>query len=129
MKRQLIPTIGALWTLLFAAFIVWLYQIARHKAVDRLASRDPIGTLEEEHAVSATAGTNSEPEFSPEDAARIHAQLARLRPAHREVLLLRFMEDLSYEQIADVTGCTVGTVRSRLHYGKLALRKLMEDTP
>jgi RNA polymerase sigma-70 factor (ECF subfamily) len=37
------------------------------------------------------------------------------------------MEDLSYEQIAEVVGCSPGTVRSRLHYAKLALRRLLEN--
>jgi RNA polymerase sigma-70 factor (ECF subfamily) len=44
------------------------------------------------------------------------------------VLTLRFMEDLNYEQIAEVVGCGVGTVRSRLHYAKRALRKLLEES-
>jgi RNA polymerase sigma-70 factor (ECF subfamily) len=114
------------------AFVVWLYQIARREAVDRLAGRDASVPLAGDEPGSS-AGPNGSPgaadaEFSPEDAAAIHVRLSQLSPEHREVLLLRFMEDLSYEQIAGVTGCSPGTVRSRLHYGKLALRKLLEDT-
>ena len=56
----------------------------------------------------------------------VHASLDRLPHAQREVLLLRFIEDMSYEQIASTVGCGVGTVRSRLHYAKRALRELME---
>jgi RNA polymerase sigma-70 factor (ECF subfamily) len=45
---------------------------------------------------------------------------------HREVLVLRFLEDMTYEDIAAVTGCQVGTVKSRLHYAKRALRRVLE---
>jgi RNA polymerase sigma-70 factor (ECF subfamily) len=44
---------------------------------------------------------------------------------HREVLVLRFFEGLSYEDIADVVGSPLGTVRSRIHNAKRALRQAM----
>ena len=68
------------------------------------------------------AADEPELEFTADDAARVHGAMARLSTAHREVLVLRFMEDLSYEQIAEVIGCKIGTVRSRLHHAKLTLR-------
>jgi RNA polymerase sigma-70 factor (ECF subfamily) len=40
--------------------------------------------------------------------------------------VLRFLEDMTYEQIAKVTGCPIGTVRSRLYYAKSALRQAIE---
>jgi RNA polymerase sigma-70 factor (ECF subfamily) len=42
--------------------------------------------------------------------------------------MLRFIEDMSYQEIAGVVGCQLGTVRSRLHYAKRALRGLIGDT-
>jgi RNA polymerase sigma-70 factor (ECF subfamily) len=54
------------------------------------------------------------------------AALAKLTPLHREVLLLRFQNDLSYEEIAMVVGISVGTVRSRLHNARANLRKLLD---
>jgi RNA polymerase sigma-70 factor (ECF subfamily) len=42
-------------------------------------------------------------------------------------LLLHFVEDFSLEQIAEITGTPVGTVKSRLHYAKRALRNILED--
>jgi RNA polymerase sigma-70 factor, ECF subfamily len=110
------------------AFVVWLYQIARNKALDRLSDRRAILSLDAE-SVPEDAEVEQEPEFSAADAARIHAGLARLNPAHREVLVLRFMEDLSYEQIAELVNCNVGTVRSRLHYAKRALLHELENPP
>ncbi len=110
------------------AFVVWLYQIARSKALNRLADRRAVLSLDAEYTPEEAADEH-EFEFSPSDAARIHEGLARLNVAHREVLVLRFMENLSYEQIAEVVRCNTGTVRSRLHYAKRALRRELGKTP
>jgi RNA polymerase sigma-70 factor, ECF subfamily len=107
------------------AFTVWLYQIARNKALNRLSDRCVTLPLDLENAPEELADER-EPMFSASDAARIHEELAQLNPIHREVLVLRFMENLSYEQIAEVIHCTTGTVRSRLHYAKRALLQQLE---
>ena len=51
--------------------------------------------------------------------------LDQLPLPQRSVLLLYFVEDFSLEEIAGITGAAVGTVKSRLHYAKKALRKLI----
>lgn len=106
------------------AFTAWVYQIARGKALLDLRKngRMPQPTENLESLASA-----DEPVFSAEDAQRVHAGLDRLNDEQREVLLLRFLEELSYEQIGRVIGCPVGTVRSRLHYAKRALARLLEE--
>jgi RNA polymerase sigma-70 factor (ECF subfamily) len=53
--------------------------------------------------------------------------LNQLPPPQRAALLLHFIEDFSLEEIAGITGVSLGTVKSRLHYGKKALRELLED--
>lgn len=58
------------------------------------------------------------------DAATLNRLMARLPPEHREVLVLRELEDLSYRDIATVTGVPVGTVMSRLARARLSLRRL-----
>ena len=105
------------------ALCAWLYRIAHVRACRIVRVRPP--PLVELGEADAIDDTNHE--FNPEDAAAIHAALDLLSPEHREVLLLRFVEQLSYEQIAQVTGCGVGTVRSRLHYAKRDLRAAMEE--
>jgi RNA polymerase sigma-70 factor (ECF subfamily) len=55
--------------------------------------------------------------------------VAQLTLAHRSVLLLHFVEDFSLEEIARITETQIGTVKSRLHYAKAALRKLLEEYP
>lgn len=105
------------------AFATWLYRIARNKVYQQLRRRKKLSELNENTAV---LNDIEDEVFSPEDAAKIHMCLARLRPDHREVLMLRFLEEMTYEQIARVTDCNLGTVRSRIHYAKQALRKEME---
>jgi len=57
----------------------------------------------------------------------VRAELLRLPPAQRAVLVLRFFEDLSETQAAEVLGCSVGTVRSRTHRAMSRLRELMDE--
>ena len=54
--------------------------------------------------------------------------LNQLPLPQRSVLLLHFMEDFSLEEIAGITGAQPGTVKSRLHYAKKALRKLIGES-
>jgi RNA polymerase sigma-70 factor (ECF subfamily) len=55
--------------------------------------------------------------------------LDSISPEHREALVLRFFEEMSYEEIARVTESSVGTIRSRIHYGKQALKKAWKENP
>jgi RNA polymerase sigma-70 factor (ECF subfamily) len=54
--------------------------------------------------------------------------LNQLPLPQRSVLLLHFVEDFSLEEIAGITGTNPGTVKSRMHYAKKSLRKLLEQT-
>jgi RNA polymerase sigma-70 factor (ECF subfamily) len=104
-------------------FSPWLYRIARNNVYKQLRKKKHLCLVKEDVAAPRD---DEEPDFSPEDAAKVHESLERLRPEHREVLLLRFLEQMSYEQISQVVGCKVGTVRSRIHYAKRALKREME---
>jgi RNA polymerase sigma-70 factor (ECF subfamily) len=105
--------------------VAWLYRIARDRAFARLRKAKPHEQLRDEGTVADTT-TDDDRDFSPEDAERIHAALDTLPPEQREVLVLRFLEDMTYEQIATVTNSNIGTIRSRLHYAKRALRYVLE---
>lgn len=108
-----------------AALRTWLYRIARDRAFARLRHRKLIQQpLDEQDLVDCQT---DEVAISPDEAAAVHAALDRLTTEQREVLVLRFLDDLSYEEIARVVGCQLGTVRSRLHYGKQALRKELDE--
>ena len=106
-----------------AAFTTWLYRIAHGKAMlEARRNGRAHATISDPNLIEARQEEN----FSAEDAARIHAMLDQLETTHREVLVLRFLEDLSYEEIGEVLGCPIGTVRSRLHYAKSQLKTLLE---
>jgi len=105
------------------AFSTWLYRIARNKVYQQLRREKVWSELNEDIAVPNEQEDDS---FSLEDAGKIHRCLKELRPEHREVLMLRFLEQMSYQKMSEVLDCNVGTVRSRLHYAKLALKKELE---
>ena len=105
------------------AFRAWLYRIARDRAWRILRRRPPSHISIEEVEVAANGAAD---DFRAEDVARVHAALDQIAPEHREVVVLRFIEDMSYEEIARVAGCPLGTVRSRLHHAKRALRRALE---
>ena len=106
-----------------AAFTTWMYRIAHGKAMldGRRNGRAPTAIADVEWIAD-----KEDDAFSAEDAARIHAALERLEPPHREVLVLRFLEELSYDEIGQIVDCPLGTVRSRIHYAKVALQRLLE---
>jgi RNA polymerase sigma-70 factor (ECF subfamily) len=106
------------------AFCAWFYRLARDRVCrDFRKQRLPVRPLAETEPTVA----NGEPDsFDADDARRVHLALDELEPEHREVLVLRFLEEMPYEDIARVTGSPLGTVRSRLHYAKRALRRALE---
>jgi RNA polymerase sigma-70 factor (ECF subfamily) len=59
------------------------------------------------------------------------AAFARLNPSHREVLVLYAVHGLPYEEIAEVTGCKVGSVKSRMNRARVALKAMLlgDDAP
>jgi RNA polymerase sigma-70 factor (ECF subfamily) len=110
-----------------AAFSAWLYRIARDRAYRHLRrSRLPVAHIDETMIDSLPADDDN---FSPADAEHVRSALDRLPLHHREILVLRFIEDMSYDQIARVLAAPLGTIRSRLHHAKRALREKLELIP
>jgi RNA polymerase sigma-70 factor (ECF subfamily) len=60
-----------------------------------------------------------------EQEAEFMSLVQQLPPPQRSVLLLHYVEDFSLEEIAGITRVSIGTVKSRLHYAKKSLRKLL----
>ena len=56
----------------------------------------------------------------------VREALETLDPEHRQLVILRDVEDLAYEEIAEVTGLNIGTVKSRIHRGRSQLREKVE---
>jgi RNA polymerase sigma-70 factor (ECF subfamily) len=108
-----------------AAFAPWFYRIARNRAFRQLRRR---GVKFESLGVETVTGEiDSEADFTADDAEAVHGALDQLGPEHRAVVLLRYIDDLSYEEIATAMGCHVGTVKSRLHNAKRALREILKE--
>ena len=101
----------------------WLYTITHGIAVDRIrrnSSRELAEKVQLEDFEEA-----EEPSFADEDAAAIHQALSQIGLRHREVLVLHFLEDMSIAEIAEVVGCSEGTVKSRMHYAKRAMKEIL----
>jgi len=116
-------------------FEVWLFTIARHLAIDFQRRRQPqsidallqpLGTSQTLELEDTTSPSAFEQAFQGEEAASVAAALAHLPPSYREVLTLRFHEDMQLEEIARVVDSPLSTVKSRLYRGLEALRNLLE---
>ena len=111
-------------------FDTWLFAIARHLVIDwsRKKTATSLEALQEQYGSEHTFDVpSSDP--SPFDAAivrenreSVEAALGRLDSLHREVLVLRFHEELALEEIAAITGAPLSTVKSRLYRGLAALK-------
>jgi len=104
----------------------WLYQIARRTAASHWRGHYREQARMDENADLAELA-QAEEGWQFEDAEQVHRALGGISVAHREVLTLCFLEDLSLEQIAEVLAVPLGTVKSRLCYAKRALRAVLED--
>jgi len=116
-----------------ARFGSWLFGIAHQKCIQHWRSQNRRNQLSEElaQAQSLTQELDEGPDrilIQQEQEAEFMKRLSELPPVHRSVLLLHFVEDFSIDEIAAITVTPPGTVKSRLHYAKRALRKLMEIT-
>jgi RNA polymerase sigma-70 factor (ECF subfamily) len=107
------------------ALPAFLYATARNVALTRLrlrvADEQPLPSAGHEAAALDCAF------IAFDDAEQVHHALDRLPLPQREALTLYFLEDLSIDEIAQVLDVPPGTVKSRLHYGKQAIRRIIEN--
>jgi RNA polymerase sigma-70 factor, ECF subfamily len=115
-----------------AEFFTWLYRIAFNTAISLKRKKRPAVSLDDKPGEGAFDPDDPSEYVKPnaalertEEERRLHAALARLSHEHREVLVLKEIEGLKYEQIAEVLGVPIGTIRSRLHRARLELRDLL----
>lgn len=112
-------------------FYTWLYRIAFNIHVSRRRRERPSVSIER---VRETSGDEPGEDLPPagnleqqERAAQVREALGRLSEEHRTILVLREIDDLDYEAIAEAMEVPVGTVRSRLHRARMQLRELLEQ--
>lgn len=105
------------------AFRTWLFRTTRHRALDHLRKEKREHELIDDAPI-ATVDVAAECSDSPLTDSLLDA-LDRLGAIHREVLQLRYRDDMPYAEIALVMGCSVGTVRSRLHHARQRLQAVV----
>ena len=112
-------------------FEPWLFRVARNIALDAMRKR-PMFSLDsnEDDGVRPSPASNEPSPFTlaarTEDAVRLVRSLQTLEPVYREVLVLRFQEDLSLQEISAIVGAPVSTVASRIYRGLATLRPQFE---
>jgi RNA polymerase sigma-70 factor (ECF subfamily) len=120
-----------------AALGTWLYAIAlnqvrgemRKRSAAKRGDAKSLDALREAADVDPVDPTEGAPErvSMSEQCARLRDELERLDPEHKEVVVLREFQDLSYEEIAGIVGVPVGTVRSRLFRARAELRERLGE--
>ena len=118
-----------------AKFDTWLFAIARHLVIDwsRKKTTTSLEALQEQYGNEYTfdVPSNGPSPFdavnSRENRETVQSALAQLDSLHREVLVLRFHEELSLEEIATVTQAPLSTVKSRLYRGLAALKPAFSE--
>jgi len=107
----------------------WLFGIGRQKVIQRWRKPDRTQPLEDDLREAEGDDTDNPREWliHKEQEEQFMTLMHQLPEAQRDVLLLHFLEDFSLEDIAGITDVPVGTVKSRIHHAKKALRKLVEE--
>ncbi len=105
----------------------WLYRVVRNGAIDKIREQARFVSYESENDFAKTSNSES-PELKLEQAQlqdRLNKALAKLPIAHKEIVVLRDYHHSSYDDIAEILSIPKGTVMSRLHRARLALRALL----
>jgi RNA polymerase sigma-70 factor (ECF subfamily) len=130
-----------------SSFASWIFRIAHNSCMDRMRikhrrrkifqfwSFDPQSANDKEAGdeIGQVIAQAADPGMSPsevldasEQEIMIEKSLKALPDTQRVVVILHDIEGFSYQEIAEIIGSNIGTVRSRLHYGRLKLRELLE---
>lgn len=118
-------------------FDTWLFAIARHLVIDASRKKTCVSLealtapAEDSHAAPIEFASSDLTPFEEthrrEESQRVDSALAHLDVVQREVVMLRFQEEMSLDEIAEVTGAPLSTVKSRLYRGLEALRPRLSE--
>lgn len=119
-----------------ARFSTWLYRIALHTCARHVKARGARRRREALVPVWAESGSPDDTLETPDDSQNpaelalrgelqehVRRAIADLPEKHRAVIVLRDLQELSYQEIAEIVGCPIGTVRSRLHHATAELAR------
>lgn len=118
-------------------FSTWLYRIATNLCIDRIRKKKPDYYLDAE--VAGTEGFDMYSQIAADDQLpeeqleqmelqdRIQYEIGRLPDKYRSVIVLKYIEELSLQEISEILDMPLGTVKTRIHRGREALRKQLNN--
>jgi RNA polymerase sigma-70 factor (ECF subfamily) len=118
-----------------AKFSTWIYTIAGNLARTEYQRRKrkkffSINSYGEDEETFEIPDENYRPDVMTDSGIKdeiIQKALLKISDAYREMVILRDIQELSYEEISEITGINVGTVKSRINRGRAQLQKLLKD--
>jgi RNA polymerase sigma-70 factor, ECF subfamily len=113
-------------------FFTWLYRIAVNTAISMKRKQRPVLRIHSGDDQTAIDPLDPSESNRPghaiemaEEERKVHEALNKLSAEHRAVLVMKDMEGMKYEEMAEVLGVPVGTIRSRLHRARLEIRDVL----
>jgi len=118
-----------------AKFSTWIYTIAGNLAKNELKRRKrrtfiSISNNDEEKSIQIEDKSFVAPDRAADNLIKneiIQKALLKVKPVYREVVILRDIQGFAYEEIAEMTGMSIGTVKSRINRGRTHLQKLLKN--
>jgi RNA polymerase sigma-70 factor (ECF subfamily) len=113
-------------------FYTYLYRMVMNTAIDyaRKAGKKFVSSLDKEGSLEPPDGVEKGPErilLQKELEERVKLAMNKLPAEQKAALIFRDVEGLSYQEMAEAMGCSIGTVMSRLHYGRKRMQELLKD--
>lgn len=113
-------------------FYTYLYRMTLNTAIDhsRKIKKYPLLSLNEDEGFQPSDVAEKRPDYivsQKQLEEKVKWAMEKLPPDQRAVLIFREVEELSYQEIAEAMGCSIGTVMSRLHYGRKKIQELLKD--
>jgi RNA polymerase sigma-70 factor (ECF subfamily) len=113
-------------------FYTYLYRMVMNTAIDhaRKAGKQFISSLDEEGSFEPSDNVEKGPErilLQKELEEKVKLAMDKLPAEQKAALIFRDVEGLSYQEMAEAMGCSIGTVMSRLHYGRRRMQELLKD--
>lgn len=122
-------------------FTTWLYRIATNVCIDRLRRRKHERSLDAQQAegedslydlhdrLASESMTPEQALMRSETCNEVQRALADLPPAYKSVIILRYIEDMSLQEISDILHVPITTVKTRIHRGREAMKQMLRRVP
>jgi len=107
------------------SFFAWFYVILRNTCFNFLRKRRQEQTVSLDYVPAGMVATEDEGKRA-ELKRQVWRAIASLPETTREVMILKYFEEMSYQAIAETVGCPIGTVMSRLYYGRKKLKRILK---